>query len=120
MIRTPLFMIATARSGDKGDTSNIALFVRDPAHWPAVLEQLTAARVAAAWPALVRGPVTRHVLAHLHCMNFVLEQALEGGVNASLNLDAHGKSFSQLLLGLTVDLPGTTTQPTDTTHEGGP
>lgn len=100
-----LYEIATARAGDKGNTSNIAVFVRDPAHWPAVRAQLTAEAVRAACPALFRGPVTRHVLDHLHCMNFVLEQALEGGVSDSLNLDGHGKSFSFLVLDLDITLP---------------
>jgi hypothetical protein len=32
-------------------------------------------------------------------MNFVIDDALEGGVNASLCLDGHGKALSFLLLG---------------------
>lgn len=108
--RVRLIDIANARAGDKGDTSNIAVVVRDRAHYPAVKAQLTAARVKAAYPALFRGPVRRHELDHLFCLNFVLEQSLEGGVNASLNLDSHGKSFAYLLLDLeiTLDIPGNT------------
>jgi hypothetical protein len=33
-----------------------------------------------------------------------MRDALEGGVNASLNLDSHGKSWSYLLLGLEVEI----------------
>jgi len=102
---TRLYDIATARAGDKGNTSNIAVFVQDPAHWPAVRAQVTAERVRAACPALFRGQATRYVLDHLQCMNFVLEQALEGGVSGSLNLDGHGKSFSFLVLDLDITLP---------------
>ena len=36
-------------------------------------------------------------------LNFVLEDALGGGVTRSLALDAHGKSLSSLMLNL--DLP---------------
>jgi hypothetical protein len=36
-------------------------------------------------------------------LNFVIEHGLEGGVNASLNLDAHGKSFSFLVLDIEID-----------------
>ena len=39
--------IAHARAGDKGDTSNVAVFVYDPAHYPAVKAQLTAERIKA-------------------------------------------------------------------------
>jgi hypothetical protein len=52
---------------------------------------------------LVRGNVTRYVIEHLHGLNLVMSEALEGGVNASLNLDSHGKSWSYLILGLTLD-----------------
>ncbi|WP_323042841.1 hypothetical protein [Gemmobacter sp.] len=105
MSRTvPLRQIATARAGDKGDTSNIAVWVRDPADYPAVRRGLTAERVKAAYPALFRGQVTRYDLPALHGLNFVIEKGLEGGVNASLNADAHGKSFSFLLLALDIEL----------------
>ena len=43
------------------------------------------------------------MIEHLHGLNFVLHDALEGGVNRSLNLDSHGKSWSYLILGLTID-----------------
>ena len=96
--------IAHARAGDKGDTSNVAVFVYDPAHYPAVKAQLTAARVKAELAGVVKGSVTRHTVDHLHTLNFVMTDALEGGVNASLNLDGHGKSWSYLLLGLEVEV----------------
>jgi hypothetical protein len=48
--------------------------------------------------------VTRYELPDLHGLNFVLRNALEGGVNESLNLDGHGKSWSSLVLGLSIEL----------------
>ena len=51
----------------------------------------------------MRGKVERYVIEHLHGLNFVLHEALEGGVNASLNLDSHGKSWSYLMLGLPLE-----------------
>lgn len=101
----PLRDIAHARAGDKGNTSNISVWVYDPGDYPLVKEQLTAARIAAAFPGLIRGPVVRYEVEHLHGLNFVLRDALEGGVNTSLNLDSHGKSFSFLVLGLTIEMP---------------
>ena len=47
--------------------------------------------------------MTRYELPHLNGLNFVMQDALEGGVNASLNLDSHGKSWSYLILGLALD-----------------
>ena len=102
--QVPLRRIAHARAGDKGDTSNISLWVYDPAHYPAVKAQVTAKRVAEAFRGLLRGGVTRYELDRLHGLNFVLTEALEGGVNGSLNLDGHGKSFSYIMLGIEVEL----------------
>lgn len=97
--------IAHARAGDKGNRSNVAVFVRNAAHYPAVLAQITPERIKAAFGDLFRGPIVRHELPHLLAINVVMDGALEGGVNSSLNLDSHGKSFSYLILGLAVDLP---------------
>jgi hypothetical protein len=95
--------IAHARAGDKGNTSSINVWVYDPADFDLLKQALTAERIAHEFPKLVRGKVTRYEIAHLHGLNFVLQESLEGGVNASLNLDSHGKSWSYLLLGLTID-----------------
>lgn len=103
--RVPVRWLAHARAGDKGDTSNVAVFVFDPVHYPLLKEQLTADVVSAALTGLVRGPVRRYAVDSLHALNFVMEGALEGGVNASLNLDSHGKSWSFLLLAMTVEIP---------------
>ncbi|HKS84171.1 MAG TPA: hypothetical protein VJR71_01715 [Pseudolabrys sp.] len=99
-----LHEIANARSGDKGDRLNIALVCRDPAHYPAVAAQVTAGRVAAAFAARNPARVVRFDLPKLAAFNFVLDDVLEGGVNASLGLDGHGKSLSFLLLELKVEL----------------
>jgi hypothetical protein len=104
MTRQMLRDIAHARAGDKGDRSNISLFVYDRRHYEAVRAQVTAERLKQAYPKLFRGAVRRYELPQLHGLNFVLDRALEGGVNESLNLDSHGKSFSYLLLGLEVEV----------------
>ena len=93
-----LHEIANARSGDKGNRLNIALVCREPAHYPAVARQITAERVAEAFAARKPSRVTRYDLPGLGAFNFVLDDVLEGGVNASLGLDGHGKSLSFLLL----------------------
>jgi hypothetical protein len=100
-----LHEIAHARAGDKGNTSSVSVWVYDPGDYALVKEQLTAERVKAAFPALIRGDVVRYELDHLHGLNFVLHDALEGGVNTSLNLDSHGKSWSYLLLRLAIEVP---------------
>ncbi len=92
--------IAHARAGDKGNTSNVSVWVYDPSDFPLLERTLTVERLQQAYPRLMRGPIERYVLEHLHGLNFVMHDALEGGVNSSLNLDSHGKSFSYLILRL--------------------
>ena len=103
--RVALRAIAHARAGDKGNRSNVAVFVYDRQHYPAVKSQLAPARLHAEFGDLLRGSIRRYHLDHLGALNFVMDEALEGGVNESLNLDAHGKSWSFLLLGLEIDVP---------------
>jgi hypothetical protein len=99
-----LHEIANARSGDKGNRLNIALICRDPAHYPVVAAQVTPKRVAEIFAARKPTQVVRYDLPKLAAFNFVLDDVLEGGVNASLGLDGHGKALSFLLLDLTIDL----------------
>ena len=102
--RVRLQEIANARSGDKGNRLNIALVCRDPSHYAAVAEQITPARVTAAFAARKPTRVARYDLPKLAAFNFVLDDVLEGGVNASLGLDGHGKSLAFLLLDLPIDI----------------
>ncbi len=95
--------IAHARAGDKGNISNVNVWAYDPADFELLKRTLTAERIKQAFPHLIRGAVTRYELPQLCGLNFVMQDALEGGVNASLNLDSHGKSWSYLILGLPID-----------------
>ena len=103
--RVKLRTIAHARAGDKGNRSNVSVFVYDPAHYPALVATLTPELLERELGSLLRGPIVRYELPALGGLNFVMDEALEGGVNESLNLDGHGKSWSSLLLGLEVELP---------------
>lgn len=98
-----LHLLAHARTGDKGDTSNISVIAYEPGDYAFLAEHVTAERVRAHLASTVRGTVTRYELPGLGALNFVLEQALGGGVTRSLALDTHGKSLSSSLLEL--DLP---------------
>ena len=82
------------------------MFVDDPRHYPAVEQQLTAERLKENFGGVLKGPVRRYSIDHLCALNFVMEQALEGGVDESLNLDSHGKSWSFFLLALLIEVEG--------------
>ncbi len=105
MTTIPLHRLAHARTGDKGDTSNISLIAYQPEMFPLLVQQVTEARVAELFRHRAPTAVRRYVLPKLGAMNFVLEGALDGGVNESLNLDTHGKTLSFLMLSLEIEIP---------------
>ena len=94
--------IAHSRTGDKGDTSNISVIAYDPKDYPCLERHVTAERVKAYFAELVRGEVVRHALPGLGAQNFVMHEALGGGVTRSLALDAHGKCLSSAILDLEI------------------
>ena len=100
-----LIELAYARSGDKGDTSNIGVIARRPEDLPLLRAQLTEDAVAAYLAHVARGRVTRYDLPGIHALNFVCEQALGGGGMASLRNDPLGKGMAQVLLTMPVRVP---------------
>jgi hypothetical protein len=99
-----LHEVANARSGDKGNRLNIALICRDPEDYAALADQVTPERVAQVFAARKPSRVVRYDLPKVAAFNFVLDNVLEGGVNASLGLDGHGKSLSFLLLDMPITI----------------
>jgi hypothetical protein len=98
--------VAHSRTGDKGNTSNISVIAFDKAHYDFLREHVTADRVRAHFEEIARGEVTRYELPMIGALNFVLTNALGGGVTRSLALDAHGKGLSSALLDLELpDMP---------------
>lgn len=102
MKRFYLREIAHARAGDKGDSSNIGVIAYLPQDYPILLEQVSVDAVRQHFGALIKGRVIRYELPHVEALNFVLENALGGGVTRSLSLDPHGKSYGALILTLPV------------------
>ena len=100
-----LYELAHARTGDKGDRSNISVIAYRPEDFALILAQATEERVAKHFAFRNPSKVTRYVLPKLHAMNFVLDNVLDGGVNDSLDLDMHGKALSFHLLTLTITIP---------------
>ncbi|MCD8504950.1 MAG: hypothetical protein LRY56_04790 [Burkholderiaceae bacterium] len=97
--------IAHARSGDKGNTSNISVFAYEPEFYPLLKQQLTAERFKAHYRAAIKGEVQRYEVDNIHALNFVAHGALGGGVSRSLCLDNYGKALSAAILGFKIELP---------------
>ncbi|MHB1561406.1 MAG: AtuA-related protein [Isosphaeraceae bacterium] len=98
--------VAHARSGDKGDRSNIGVVARDTAAYEWLRPRLTESAVAAFLAPLGIGAVRRYELPRLLAFNFVIDHALAGGASRSLRLDTQGKALGTILLEMMLDPPG--------------
>ena len=81
------------RSGDKGDTADVAVFAYDDEVYALIVEQVTAARVRELFGSMVRGEVIRYEAANVRALNFVLRGSLGGGGPKSLRADNLGKTL---------------------------
>jgi len=102
-VKIALSRIAHARSGDKGDTSNIGIIAFDPRHYPVLVREVTPERVKHFFGEMVKGNVERYELPNLGALNFLLHQALGGGGTLSLRIDAQGKTLGAALLRMEIE-----------------
>ncbi|WP_339524672.1 acyclic terpene utilization AtuA family protein [Pseudomonas sp. EA_35y_Pfl2_R111] len=104
----PLIKLAVARSGDKGNHSNIGVMARKPEYLAWIAAALTREAVVD-WMGHVLDPqigrVDRWYLPGSYSLNFLLENALGGGGVASLRIDPQGKAFAQQLLEFPIPVP---------------
>jgi hypothetical protein len=95
--------IAIARSGDKGNRATLSVIAHDLADYPLLERCLSVEAVRQHYQGIVSGAVTRYTLPGLGALQFVLHDALAGGVTRSLALDAHGKTLCSAVL--TIRIP---------------
>jgi hypothetical protein len=105
MARIQLRDLCGARSGDKGDISDVSLFADDEAAYEAIRGEVTAERVKAHFGDLVRGEVLRYEARNVLALKFVMHGALGGGAPRSLRSDNLGKTHGASLLRMWVDVP---------------
>lgn len=98
-----LNQLVHGRSGDKGDTSNVCIFARDPKDYEFLKRILTPQRVKEHFGEMVKGTVTRYEVETLHGFNFVMKHALGGGATHSLRLDSLGKSMGSAFMRMKID-----------------
>ena len=105
MTRIKLEQIAHARSGDKGDGSNVGLIAYTDRGFDCIREWVTADRVKAHFHRICLGKVERFEVPNLKALNFILHDSLGGGGSESVKTDAQGKTHGQALLRMELDLP---------------
>ncbi len=113
--RVPLGTIAGARSGDKGGSANVGVWVcggasgatgskaDDQWHWLAAT--LTADKLRELLPETAELPVTRHLLPNLRAVNFVIDDILGKGVAYQARFDPQAKGLGEWLRSRTIDIP---------------
>ena len=104
MARMQLRQLAHARSGDKGDTSNIGVIAFQPEHYAVILREVTPARVKQFFGDLVKGEVERFELPNLGAINLLLHESLGGGGTVSLRIDAQGKTYGAAMLRMEIEI----------------
>jgi hypothetical protein len=106
MSRIRLEDIAHARSGDKGDGSNVGVIAYTDAGYQFLLRELTTDRVKRHFSGICLGNVDRFEVPNLKALNFILHDSLGGGGSESVKTDAQGKTHGQALLRMELELPG--------------
>ncbi|HEU0129762.1 MAG TPA: acyclic terpene utilization AtuA family protein [Mycobacteriales bacterium] len=103
--RVPLGRVAGARSGDKGGTANLGVWVRTPTAFGWLHDFLTVERLRELLPETAALPVERHVFANLNALNFVIPGLLGEGVSSSTRADPQAKGLGEWLRSRLVDVP---------------
>ena len=103
--RAPLGLIAGARSGDKGGSANVGVWVRTDDQWRWLANTLTVELLKDLLPETADLDVTRHVLPNLRAVNFVIEGILGQGVAYQARFDPQAKGLGEWLRSRHVDIP---------------
>jgi len=99
-----LLQLAHARSGDKGDTANVGVIARKPEYYPLLVRLLTVERVREHFAGICLGKIERFELPNLGALNFLLHESLGGGGTKSLKNDAQGKTLSNVMLRMELEV----------------
>ena len=103
--RVPLGRIAGARSGDKGGSANVGVWVRTDEQWRWLANTLTVELLKELLPEAAEFDVARHVLPNLRAVNFVIDGILGEGVAYQARFDPQAKGLGEWLRGRHVDIP---------------
>ncbi|MBV9723168.1 MAG: exopolyphosphatase, partial [Mycobacterium sp.] len=103
--RVPLGRIAAARSGDKGGSANVGVWVRTEEQWSWLANTLTVEMLKELLPETADLPVTRHLLPNLRAVNFVIDDILGQGVAYQARFDPQAKGLGEWLRSRHVDIP---------------
>jgi hypothetical protein len=98
--------ICYARSGDKGDKSNIGLQAIDfdEKVYELIKKKVTPEAVQAHFKEWSKGNVHVYPMDNVKALNIVLDHGLDGGMTTTLRWDGTGKAMCQALLRMYIDV----------------
>ena len=103
MKKVRLVDIAYARSGDKGDISDIGLMAKTNENYELIKKKVTPDKVMQFFGDMVQGPVEIYPMDNIECLEIVMHGALDGGATRSLRIDGTGKPLCQALLRMEIE-----------------
>ncbi|MFV0467174.1 MAG: hypothetical protein ACK5ML_14105 [Lachnospiraceae bacterium] len=95
--------IAHSRTGDKGNISIISVIAYKKEDYSFIKKNVTSELLRQYFKEIVHGPIKRYEIETIGALNFVMENALGGGVTRSLAIDMHGKSLGSILLEMEIE-----------------
>jgi len=104
-MKIPLSKLAYARSGDKGDGSNVGVVAYTKEIFEFLQKELTTKRVKEHFKEICFGEVDRYEAPNLNALNFILHDSLGGGGSESLKTDAQGKTHGLGILYMEMEVP---------------
>ncbi|MBT2383169.1 acyclic terpene utilization AtuA family protein [Streptomyces sp. ISL-11] len=103
--RAPLGLVAGARSGDKGGSANVGVWVRSDTAWRWLAHELTVETFRRLLPEVVPFRVERHVLPNLRALNFTVDGLLGEGVASQARFDPQAKALGEWLRSRCLEIP---------------
>lgn len=95
--RAPLGHVVMARSGDKGGSANIGVWVRSDDAYAWLVHLLTVDRLRELLPETANLEIERHLLPNLRAVNFVAHGILGEGVASQARFDPQAKALGEWL-----------------------
>ena len=107
MVKVQLKELVFARSGDKGDVSNIGLMAKSKNIYDFLVKTITPERVKEHFKGMIKGGVEIYPVPNIESLEIILRRALGGGATCTLRFDQTGKSMGQALLRMEVQVDKT-------------
>lgn len=103
--RAPLGILAGARSGDKGGSANVGVWVRTDEEYRWLAHALTVDALRELLPETEHLEVARYLLPKLRAVNFVIQDILGKGVAYQARFDPQAKGIGEWLRSREIDIP---------------